>query len=61
MRQARPGHASPEATPSHARLVSADDRRVSAQLGELMQGKSNVVVLERFGANNENGLDASNV
>jgi integrase len=56
VRQDRLGHIDPAVTMGYTHLISADDRRVSAQLGALiLNKKTNVgpIILDPIGPNNE--------
>jgi integrase len=59
LRLGRLGHADTRMMVNYSHIISADDRHLASQLGRALTPES--AVLERFGAINENGLDAANV
>lgn len=59
LRLARLGHADTRMMVNYSHVVSADDRQLAAELGRMLAPNSNVI-LERFGATNENDLNAAN-
>lgn len=58
LRLGRLGHADTRMMVNYSHIISADDRYLASQLGRALTPES--AVLERFGAINENGLDATN-
>lgn len=58
LRLGRLGHADTRMMVNYSHIISADDRYLASQLGRALTPES--AVLERFGAINENGLDAAN-
>jgi integrase len=56
VRQARLGHMEQETTLKYTHLISEDDRRVSRQLGDLIEGKKSAtshLILDPIGPNNK--------
>jgi hypothetical protein len=59
LRLARLGHADTRMMVNYSHVISADGRKLAAELGRML-APSSEGILERFGAKNENSLDATN-
>jgi len=59
LRLSRLGHADTRMMVNYSHVVSEDDRQLAAELGRMLAPNSGGI-LERFGAINENALDAAN-
>ena len=60
LRLGRLGHGDTRMMMHYSHVISADDRQLASEFGRMLAPTS-PGVLERFVANNENGLDAANV